>query len=242
MNCNAPRRFAPRFSLLLVLLTAPLLLSSAAFAQTTVATGSIAGTVNDATGAVVAGAKVTIVGSTGQTIKLTANGQGNYSTGSLIPGPYTVRIEAKGFKTAQLSLDVKVDNTASGSVKLEIGQESTVIDVQASDIQVNTEQATVQGVLTARQIETLPVNGRNFLDLAQLEAGRPDSGRCEFRSHQGRLLLHLVRWTVSAARPASSVDGVDISDETVGTTTEDIPASCIQEFALAQSTSIFPTT
>ena len=235
MNCNAPRRFAPRFSLLLVLLTAPLLLSSAAFAQTTVATGSIAGTVNDATGAVVAGAKVTIVGSTGQTIKLTANGQGNYSTGSLIPGPYTVRIEAKGFKTAQLSLDVKVDNTASGSIKLEIGQESTVIDVQASDIQVNTEQATVQGVLTAGQIENLPVNGRNFLDLAQLEPGVQIQDGENF--DPTKVGYSSISFGGRFGRTARiSVDGIDVSDETVGTTTEDIPASGIQEFALAQST------
>jgi len=52
-----------------------------------------------------------------------------------------------------------------------LGQESTTIEVQASTVQVNTEQAIVQGVLTSQQIENLPVNGRNFLDLAQLEPG-----------------------------------------------------------------------
>ena len=75
-----------------VLVTAALL-SSAALAQTTVATGSIVGTVTDASGAVVPGAKVTIVGSTGQTIKTTTGDQGGYSSGSLVPGVYTVRIE-----------------------------------------------------------------------------------------------------------------------------------------------------
>ncbi len=235
MSLNAPRRFATQFNLLLVLVTTLLLLTSGAFAQTTVATGSIAGTVNDATGAVVAGAKVTLVGSTGQTIKLTTNGQGNYSSGSLIPGPYTVRIEAKGFKTAQLLLDVKVDNTASGSVKLEIGQESTVIDVQASDIQVNTEQATVQGVLTAGQIENLPVNGRNFLDLAQLEPGVQIQDGENF--DPTKVGYSSISFGGRFGRTARiSVDGIDVSDETVGTTTEDIPASGIQEFALAQST------
>ena len=235
MNLNSPQRFAARCSVWLVLLTTLLLLSSAAFAQTTVSTGSIVGTVTDATGAVLAGAKVTIVGSTGQTIKLTTNGQGGYSTGSLIPGLYTVRIEAKGFKTAQLPLDVKVDNTANGSVKLEIGQESTVVDVQASDIQVNTEQATVQGVLTASQIETLPVNGRNFLDLAQLEPGVQIQDGENF--DPTKVGYSSISFGGRFGRTARiSVDGVDVSDETVGTTTEDIPASGIQEFALAQST------
>ena len=235
MKLDSPQRFAARCSVWLVVLTTLLGLSSVAFSQTTVATGSIVGTVTDATGAVLAGAKVTIVGSTGQTIKLTTNGQGGYSTGSLIPGVYTVRIEAKGFKTAQLPLDVKVDNTASGSVKLEIGQESTVVDVQASDIQVNTEQATVQGVLTASQIETLPVNGRNFLDLAQLEPGVQIQDGENF--DPTKVGYSSISFGGRFGRTARiSVDGVDVSDETVGTTTEDIPASGIQEFALAQST------
>jgi len=56
-------------------------------------------------------------------------------------------------------------------IKLEIGQENTVVEVQSSEVAVNTEQAEVQGVLTASQISNLPVNGRNFLDLAQLEPG-----------------------------------------------------------------------
>ena len=73
-----------------------------------------------------------------------------------------------------------MDTTANGSVKLEIGQESTVVEVQGTEVQVNTEQATVQGVLNSTQIENLPVNGRNILDLAQLGFRRPDSGRRKF--------------------------------------------------------------
>src|SRR5271165_328024 len=109
MNPKSPR-------IVLALVSAFVLFSSAfLLGQTTVATGSISGTVTDATGAVVAGAKVTITGSTGQTIKTTTGAQGGYSSGSLVPGAYTVRVEAKGFKTAQLPLDVKVETTANGS-------------------------------------------------------------------------------------------------------------------------------
>jgi hypothetical protein len=171
LNLNSSQRFAHRIGFWFALLATLALLCSAAFTQTTVSTGSIVGTVTDSTGAVVAAAKVTIVGSTGQTIKTTTSGQGGYSSGSLVPGAYTVRIEAKGFKTSQLTVDVKVETSANGSVRLEIGQESTVVDVQATEVQVNTEQAIVQGVLNSTQIENLPVNGRNFLDLAQLEPG-----------------------------------------------------------------------
>jgi hypothetical protein len=64
-----------------------------------------------------------------------------------------------------------VGNTATANVKLQLGLGSELVVVQSTELRVNTEQATVQGVLTSAQIEELPVNGRNFLDLAQLEPG-----------------------------------------------------------------------
>src|SRR5271157_1691032 len=203
-------------------------------AQVSTSTGSIAGTVTDASGGVVANAKVTITGPTGQTIHTTTGETGSYSSGAVIPGVYGVRVETTGFKTAKLSLNVLVDNVANGSVKLEIGQESTVIEVQASAVQVNTEQATVQGVLTTTQIENLPVNGRNFLDLAQLEPGVQIQDGANF--DPTKVGYSSISFGSRFGRTARiNVDGVDISDETVGTTTEDIPASSIQEFSLAQS-------
>ncbi len=228
-------RYGSRFMVLALVALTALLISSLAFAQTSVSNGSIAGTAADSTGAVVPNAKVTITGPTGQTVRTNTSGSGSYSSGALIPGVYSVRVEAKGFKTAQLSVDVKVDNTANGSVKLELGQESTVVEVQASEVQVNTEQATVQGVLTSSQIENLPVNGRNFLDLAQLEPGVQIQDGENF--DPTKVGYSSISFGGRFGRTARiSVDGVDVSDETVGTTTEDIPASGIQEFSLAQST------
>src|SRR3984957_2199049 len=213
-----------RVRLFAVLTIFALLFSVTAFAQTTVSTGSIAGTVTDASGAVVPHAKITMTGSTGQIAKLTSSDQGSYSSGSLVPGNYTVRIEAKCFKTAQLVVIVQVDNTANGSVKLEIGQESTVVEVQASDVQVNTEQATVQGVLTSSLIENLPVNGRNFLDLAQLEPGVQIQDGANF--DPTKVGYSSISFGGRFGRTARiNVDGIDVSDETVGTTTTDIPAS-----------------
>lgn len=215
----------------IVILLAP---NAKMFAQTTVSTGSITGTVTDSTGAVVAGAKVTIKGSTGQTIKVNTNTQGGYSSGTLVPGAYGVRVEASGFKTVELSLEVQVNNAANGNVKLEIGQGSTVVEVQGTEVEVNTEQATVQGVLTAEQIANLPVNGRNFLDLAQLEPGVQIQDGANF--DPTKVGYSSISFGGRFGRTARiDVDGVDVSDETVGTTTEDIPASAIQEFSLAQS-------
>jgi hypothetical protein len=211
-----------------------LLLGSVAVAQTSVSNGSISGAVTDASGAVVPNAKVIMTGPTGQTLHAVTSGAGTYSSGALVPGTYSVRAEAKGFKTTQMSLDVQVNNTANGNIKLEIGQESTVVEVQAGTVQINTEQAEVQGVLTAQQIENLPVNGRNFLDLAQLEPGvQIQDGENFDPTKVGYSSISFGGRFGRSAR--IDVDGVDVSDETVGTTTEDIPASGIQEFSLAQS-------
>lgn len=234
MSSNALRLYCGRIALLLAFVGALTMLSSAAFAQTTISTGSIVGTVTDASGAVLPGAKVTITGPTGQIINAKTNDQGSYTAGNLIPGIYKVRIEAKGFKTTQLPLDVKVQSTANGSAKLEVGQESTTVEVEASEVQVNTEQATVQGVLTSSQIENLPVNGRNFLDLAQLEPGvQIQDGQNFDPTKAGYSSISFGGRFGRTAR--IEVDGVDVSDETVGTTTTDIPASGIQEFSIGQA-------
>jgi len=229
-----PPGVSARFTRLALVVLSTLLLCSVAFAQTSVSNGSISGTVTDATGAVVPNAKVIMTGPTGQTIHATTSGAGAYSSGALVPGMYSVRAEAKGFKTTQLKVDVQVNNTANGNIKLEIGQESTVIEVQGSEVAVNTEQAEVQGVLTASQISNLPVNGRNFLDLAQLEPGVQIQDGENF--DPTKVGYSSISFGGRFGRTARiNVDGVDVSDETVGTTTEDIPASSIQEFSLAQS-------
>src|SRR5262249_17530894 len=118
------------------------------------------------------GAKVSLTNvATGESASANTNSTGAYTFAFLRPGDYVVKIEANGFKTTRLALIVKVDQTANGSARLVIGDSSESIEVLATSLQVNTVQATVQGVLTSSQIANLPVNGRNFLDLAQLEPG-----------------------------------------------------------------------
>lgn len=224
---------AVRLTLLLAAIVA--LLSSSMPAQTTISTGSIQGSVTDPSGAVVAGAKVLITGkATGQVITTRTNSAGQYTSGALVPGDYVIRIEAAGFKAIVVPITVLVGNTANGNAKLEVGQTSETVEVEASEVQVNTEQATVQGVLTAAQIENLPVNGRNFLDLAQLEPGvQIQDGQNFDPTKAGYSSISFGGRFGRTAR--IEVDGVDVSDETVGTTTTDIPASAIQEFQVSQS-------
>ena len=222
-----------RFSLLaasvLLALTLPLA------AQTTISTGSIQGVVIDPTGAVVGGAKVTIRNmGTNQATETSTNSAGSYTSGALTPGQYTVRIEKSGFQTVQIPVTVQVNVTSAGSARLTVGESTQVVEVKGTEVAVNTEQATVQGILTAQQIENLPINGRNFLDLAQLEPGVQiqDGGTFDPTKNGFSSVSFGGRFGRTAR---IEVDGVDISDETVGTTTQNIPLGAIQESALQQS-------
>lgn len=212
-----------------------LLSSTLLLAQTTVGNGSIQGTVTDPSGAVVSGAKITITEkSKGSATHVTTDSRGTYSSGALIPGGYVVRVEASGFKTTEVPVNVQVGNTANGNAKLELGQASQIVEVEASTVSVNTEQATVQGVISENQIANLPVNGRNFLDLAQLEPGvQIQDGQNFDPTKAGYSSISFGGRFGRTAR--IEVDGVDVSDETVGTTTTDIPSSAIQEFQISQS-------
>src|SRR5581483_2527128 len=208
-----------------LLLSATLLI-----AQTTVGTGSIVGTVTDPSGAVVSGARVTITNiNTGQLIEQTTNSSGAFNSGAVAPGTYKVSVANSGFSTTSTTVTVQVGNTATANMKMQVGQESQTIEVQAAELQVNTEQATVQGVLNSRKIENLPFNGRNFLDLAQLEPG------VQIQDGQNFDPTKAGYSSISFGGRFGRTARINVSDETVGTTTADIPASAIDEFQLRQS-------
>src|SRR5580693_2980421 len=223
-------RIRVAFSLLSILLC-----SLPLFGQTTISTGSIQGLVTDPSGAVVGGAKISISNkATGRVIIAKSTSAGAYTSGALTPGDYTLRVEAQGFKTSEMPLTVQVGVTASGNVKLQLGQATQVVEVQGTEITINTQQATVQGVLTTQQIENLPINGRNFLDLAQLEPGVQiqDGGNFDPTKNGFSSISFGGRFGRTAR---IEVDGLDISDETVGTTTQNVPEGAIQEFQIQQS-------
>src|SRR5215467_3389196 len=206
-----------------------------ALSQSTISTGSIQGTITDPNDAVVANASITITNKAiGQSLKLTSSSVGTYASGALQPGTYEVRVENKGFRTEVVTLVVQVGVVTTGNVKLAIGQASEVLEVTGTAVAINTEQATVQGVLTTEQIENLPINGRNFLDLAQLEPGVQiqDGGNFDPTKNGFSSISFGGRFGRTAR---IEVDGIDISDETVGTTTQNLPASAIQEFQVEQS-------
>src|SRR5246127_663402 len=226
------RKWVPRIvaGVFLVVLSFPRLLS----AQSTIGTGSIVGTVSDPSGAVISGAEVTISNNaTGRVVRIKCNESGSFNSGALVPGIYKVLVSANGFNSAEAAVTVLVGNTARADLNLQIGDKE-VIEVRSSTAEVNTEQATVQGVLSQQQIENLPVNGRNFLDLAQLEPGvQIQDGQTFEPTKAGYSSISFGSRSGRTAR--IEVDGINFSDEIFGTTTMNIAASAIQEFQLSQS-------
>ena len=224
-----------RVWILTLLLVVSVGLAVHGFAQSNTGTGSIQGTVTDQAGSGVAGAKVTITNkATGAALHFTTSSTGTYASGPLQPGSYTVRVESKGFKTVALALSVEVGIATAGSVRLQPGPENQIIDIPAADMSVNTEQATIQSVLKASQISTLPVNGRSFMDAAQMVPGVQEQDGSTFDpTKNGFSSISFLSRYGRTARIV--VDGADISDETVGTTTQNIPVSAIQEVNLSQS-------
>jgi hypothetical protein len=220
---------------LLIVTSFNLVAPQRAHAQAGLSTGTIQGTILDPNGAVVPSAKVTIKSkATAAQNEAAVASNGQYNSGPLTPGEYLVRIEANGFKSVEIPVTVQVGNISSTSVTLEVGATSTVITVEGSAVSVNTEQATIQGVVTADQIANLPINGRNFLDLAQLEPGVQIQDGGDFDpTKKGFSSISFGGRFGRTAR--IEVDGLDISDETVGTTTQNIPVNSIKEFQVSQS-------
>lgn len=212
-------------------------LSAMSFGQAiSVNGGSIQGTITDSSGSVVPNVPITITGvDTGLVKQLAADGAGFYSLGPLNPGNYKVMIAAPGYQKLEVTTVVRTGTATTGSFKLTVGQSSETVQVTAGALQVNTEQAGVSDVITREQIKTLPVNGRNFLDLAQIEPGVIlQSGESFDPTKAGYSAISVGG--VSGRTTRILLDGQDITDENVGTTIFNVSQGAIDEFQLNRST------
>ncbi len=139
----------------------------------------ISGTVADTQGAMISGAQVTLINeNTGAVQSEVSNGSGSYSFLSILPGTYSVKATHAGFKTGEVVHRVaQVAQPAIVDFKLEAGQVAETVTVSAvgADL-LDTTTAEVSGTIGQKLVENLPLNGRNFLDLATQVPGVNDPG------------------------------------------------------------------
>ena len=138
-----------------------------------VTTGRIDGTVTDPQGAAVANATVTVTDTAkGTSDTTTTNGSGNYTVTHLIPDPYTVKIEAQGFKTFQQpNITVIADASQRVDAQMQLGSTSETLEVTAEVPQLQTDSADVGITYNDRYVENLPVYERNFTAFELLSPG-----------------------------------------------------------------------
>ena len=177
--------------------------ASPAIAQ--VDTGTILGSIKDATGAVMPAVKVTIINEgQGFSLSTVTRPDGTYIFTPIKSGTYRIEVEADGFKrVVRRGIQLNIQQQAVVDLTLEAGQISEEVDVLAAAPLLQTQTGEVSQTLTAGTIEALPLNGRDYTALARLSAGtaRPQQG--------ARAPL---QFTANGTRPGQNnymLDGID---------------------------------
>jgi Carboxypeptidase regulatory-like domain len=191
-----------------------LLLTNAQGAFGQVDEGSIAGQVQDPTGAVVPGAQVTLVNTDqGITLNTTSSGSGEYTFSPVRTGHYTVSATAPGFsKTEQENLTVSLDQHLQVNIQLKTGATSETVQVTTAPPELQTEEGSVGQVVTGQSVNNLPLNGRNFTFLAQLGAG-VNTPQADTRGNAAS-----GAFTANGLRPSQNnylLDGIDNNSNAV---------------------------
>ncbi|HYO81736.1 MAG TPA: TonB-dependent receptor, partial [Bryobacteraceae bacterium] len=141
-------------------------------------TGSLTGTVVDASGAAVAGAMVTLTNiATSQTREVVSQADGDFVFTQLLPGTLRLSVTAKGFRTYEQN-DIVLTATERlvvGRVDLQVGELSQVVEVKAEAARLQTESAERSGLISTDQTENIPLKGRDYLGLVRLLPGVVDT-------------------------------------------------------------------
>ncbi len=205
--------------------------SAVAFAQAP--TGEIAGTIYDASGAVIRACSINVQSvETGFARSLVSNQVGQYSAASLESGRYRLRVEANGFRSAVGDAEVATGAVTRVDFTLEVGEAKDVVNVEAVAPLIDHERHTVDQIVSREQIQGLPLNGRSFLQLAFLAPGVAVSA-----DNQGQ---YNRAFDVSVLgndpdRTRITVDGARINDPVDGGTQQNFSQEIVQEFQISST-------
>jgi outer membrane receptor protein involved in Fe transport len=216
-----------RRSLIVLLGSAALAVAPLLYAQ--VVTANLQGSVHDATGAVVPGASVKAVNlDSGATRETTTDDRGLYRFNLLPRGRYEVQASKSGYaKGASGRVDLSVGETATLDLALVLAGRSESVTVTASAVALELASSQVQSPVGRAQIENLPINDRNFQQLANLIPGAAPSGSYDPTK---RLYGGVVASGGTARSSGISIDGGNFNDNIVGGPVGLVPEDAIQEF------------
>jgi hypothetical protein len=203
------------------------------------ATQSIQGLVTDASGAVIAGAKVTITNEgMGVSQSVVTNETGNYNFPTVLVGNYDIKCEMQGFKTETVK-GVRVETGAQvrQNFQMPVGEITETVEVSAAAVALNTENPTVGGVIENKRIVDLPLNGRNVVQLAVLVPGVQFGERTGRGDGLGGFPIPGAGFSVSAngqreIHQVVSLDGVDAKDPRIHITNFVPSIEAIEEFKI----------
>jgi hypothetical protein len=215
------------------LLAAPLIpcFAPAAYAQAT-ASGTIAGTITDSSNAAIVGATVTAINTgTNEQRTTKTGGSGGYRFDLLPVGHYKIHVEAPGFAAGEIKdLDLLVGTTLAANVPMKPGSTGQTVEVQAINQLVDPEKSDVSVAVTPKQITELPLNGRDYGNLAILAPGvkMVDS----YDPTKNRYAVYAVNGS-TGRNTNTTVNGIDNKDGTVGGAVMQLPLEAVQEFIIS---------
>ena len=194
-------------------------------------TGTISGTVQDPSGAVVQSAVITLTNnSTGEVRNLVTGADGLYNAPALAAGAYTVRVAVAGFRTAVREATVETGATTTVDMRLEVGASTEVVNIEAATAQIEYDNHAIAGVITRQKIQELPLNGRSFLNLAFLEPGVTVSPGT---TAQYNSLFSVSVLGGDSNKTAITVDGGNIRNSIEGNTGMNFSQEVVQEFQIS---------
>src|SRR5579872_1969811 len=207
------------------------LLSFWIYAVAQAPTGQVNGIVFDETGAIIPGAAVTLTNdATGASRKVTSGADGIFSFPSLQPGPYQVRCETPGFRTLIRPVVVETGSNATVDMHMRLGQPAEQVTVEAVAVQIDYDRRTIDGVVTKQQIDSLPLNGRSFLQLAQLQPGVSVSP-ASIGEYNRQFDVNILGAGSESVR--ITVDGATVNDPVTGGTQQNFSQEVVQEFQVS---------